>query len=293
MELVTKDDVKIFKGKYYLPYVKYQTTKTLSSSKIVVFDLDETLGSFADLYIIWRGVKHIWVDCCNFYDLVDIFPEFLRYGVLTILKYLYDKKKKRQVQQVILYTNNQCQGDWLKELISYFEFKLNTQTRKLFDKVIGPYKINSTQVEKNRTSHKKTIKDLNQYLLPNNKNGHICFIDDVLFNEMKTNNVYYICPRPYAHTLSRNTIFKRLINIKWLPSKLQSLNTSSFWKLWFSIHHYKTKRPLDNQMAIDLQISKKILMHLKDFVEYKTNVNHNYTKKFQKRKTNKKTKKIR
>ena len=51
--LVTKEDVQIYKGKYYLPWFKKDEVVHFSvPKKVVVLDLDETLGSFADLYII-------------------------------------------------------------------------------------------------------------------------------------------------------------------------------------------------------------------------------------------------
>ena len=59
--------------------------------KIVVFDLDETLGYFSDLVSLWYIIA-LKKTQQNFNALLDQYPEFLRYGILTILEYLYHKK---------------------------------------------------------------------------------------------------------------------------------------------------------------------------------------------------------
>ena len=66
--------------------------------KIVVFDLDETLGYFTEF--------GIFCDCLNMYlnnnnyseknfnELLDLYPDFLRPNIIQILQYLKNKKKK-------------------------------------------------------------------------------------------------------------------------------------------------------------------------------------------------------
>jgi hypothetical protein len=72
--------------------------------KVITFDLDETLGSFGDLYILWDGLQMYIKNNTEpnneeenpnesmFYMLMDLYPEFLRYGILNILDFLYHKK---------------------------------------------------------------------------------------------------------------------------------------------------------------------------------------------------------
>ena len=93
--LITKEHIKIQKGKNFLPSEWFHSpnfSKIQRSTKVVVFDLDETLGSFADLYILWGGIKQTWSDCDTFYELLELYPEFLRYGILTILEYCINVK---------------------------------------------------------------------------------------------------------------------------------------------------------------------------------------------------------
>ena len=75
--------------------------------KIVVFDLDETLGYFTEF--------GIFCDCLNYYfknneyseknfnELLNLFPEFLRPKILSILQYLKQKKKENKCYKIIFY----------------------------------------------------------------------------------------------------------------------------------------------------------------------------------------------
>ena len=62
---------------------------------VVVFDLDETLGFFSSLGVLCSCLNIVLDDKRfyqqNFNKIMDLYPEFLRPGVLTILNYL--KKK--------------------------------------------------------------------------------------------------------------------------------------------------------------------------------------------------------
>ena len=150
--IISKEHVKIFKGKYYLPWFKTSHVVHFKApNKVVVFDLDETLGSFTDLYILWRGIKHVWPSCNGFTELCDLFPEFLRYGILTILEYLYDKKIKKECHKIFIYTNNQCSTEWVGLISKYLEKKVKSTSHHpkypLFDKMICAFKINNKQLQ--------------------------------------------------------------------------------------------------------------------------------------------------
>ena len=268
--LITKDHVKIFKGKYYLPWFKKQEVLHFKKpSKVIVFDLDETLGSFADLYILWRGIKHVWPLCSSFYDLCELFPEFLRYGILTILEYLYDKKIKKECHKIFIYTNNQCSADWVSMISNYLETKVKTSSHNksnhvLFDKMICAFKINNKQIEPNRTGHSKKIDDFIRCSLVS-ENADICFVDDIEYPAMKSAKVYYISPRPYIHTLSTTTIIKRVTQAAWIQRGL--LSNESFWRDWFHIHIYN-RRTGSAELELDLQVSQKIIYHLREFMMF-------------------------
>ena len=67
--------------------------------KIVVFDLDETLGYFTEFGIFWDSLVY-YVKSKNkkiltqndFNDVLDLYPEFLRPNIINILTYLKEKK---------------------------------------------------------------------------------------------------------------------------------------------------------------------------------------------------------
>ena len=81
----------------------------VSKDKIVVFDLDETLGNFIELGIFWDALQNFHghkLPDQHFFDIVDMFPEFLRPNILTILKFLLDKKRNGKCNSLMIYTNN-------------------------------------------------------------------------------------------------------------------------------------------------------------------------------------------
>jgi len=147
--------------------------------KIVVFDLDETLGYFTEF--------GIFCDCLNYYfkndkysdihfnELLDLFPEFIRPKIFSILKYLKLKKEENKCYKVMIYTNNQGHKNWALNIKKYFDTKIDY---KLFDQIIAAFKVRGKPVELGRTSHDKTIDDfINCTKLPTDI--EICFIDDV------------------------------------------------------------------------------------------------------------------
>ena len=276
------NNCQVFLGSSYVSIT--ETKHFYLPEKIIVFDLDETLGSFGDLYILWSGIKHLFEDFDRFDDLADMFPECIRFGVLTILEYLYKKKQKKQCQKIYIYTNNQCSGDWVKKITQYLCSKVrrsyqthegiaNLPTEPLFDKLICAFRINNKSVEVLRSSHKKSMNDLiNCTLL--SKEADICFIDDVEHQEMKNSRVYYICPRPYFHTLTAEDFVTRLIDSPLVRSyrlKRPLLFSPKFWIPWFSNYKRSYSRPrnLKNNLHEDLLVSKQLMYHLKEFMAWK------------------------
>lgn len=101
-----------------------------SSHKIVVFDLDETLGYFTEF--------GIFCDCLNTYFknnnyseknfdlLLDLYPEFVRPKLIKILDYLKSKKMNNKCKKILIYTNNQGPKSWAVQIKNYFNKKSNT-----------------------------------------------------------------------------------------------------------------------------------------------------------------------
>jgi hypothetical protein len=241
--------------------------------KIVVFDLDETLGYFVEFGIL--------LDCLNRYlnnnninykftqedfnDILDLYPEFLRPNIINILTYLKTKKISKCCNKMMIYTNNQGPKKWAVQLVSYFESKINY---KLFDQIIAAFKINGTKIELCRTSHYKSYNDLIKCTqIPTN--SEICFLDDNYFPEMAHNNIYYINVKPYLHDLRFEEMLDRLINSKigQMINKLDDDNNNfkDVMMNEFKLYNFTCIDKKDEEYDIDKILGKQIMNHLHFF----------------------------
>lgn len=217
--------LKVYIGKYNMPTLIYSKDVTaISRKKVLVFDLDETLGSFSELFEIWSLLFPETVDVVQseaiqilkrevFLHLLDLYPEFFRPHIFQVLKYIYSKIVSGECECVYLYTNNQCtHPEWVELLMHYITTKLAIPSSPpLFARPICAFKINERVIEHNRTSHAKTHDDfIACTLLP--RNVEICYIDDKFYSKMVHDKVYYIQPPPYYHPLPYSTIYDRFIN---------------------------------------------------------------------------------
>lgn len=255
---------------YKSPY--YDKKRKNKYKKVLVFDLDETLGDFTDLELLW-SCSDMYSTKKNdfelFKKLLDLYPEFLRYGIISILEYLYSKKKRGDCNAVYIYTNNQSPPKWINMIIKYFDIKLNLNGKSLFDKIIYAFKINNKQVELSRTSHKKTWKDfINCTLLP--KNTEICFIDNTNFEPMKQEKVYYIQPMSYYHHLSNLQLVNRFIYSSIGKQILKNSDTNIHIFKNYIFSKKNKNNILDDKenyslLKTNILVSQKIMYHVKDF----------------------------
>jgi hypothetical protein len=202
---------------------KIQEKISRQHDKVLVFDLDETLGSFSELQLIWSTIMEqysanpIYQQQQNkitplyvLQILLEIYPEFLRPGIIHILDYVARRKKQGDCMGIFLYTNNQGSSLWLDTIVEYFNQELKTKNNlpAFFDQVIQSFKIGNQKVELNRTTQLKTYNDLIRCtLLPNET--EICFIDNSNYQYMKHPKVFYIQPRSYYHMMSKEDIQER------------------------------------------------------------------------------------
>jgi hypothetical protein len=246
---------KIYKGKGYL---KPNNKKV---PKVIAFDLDETLGSFMDLEELWNILISINANNLNQYffnKLLDLYPEFVRYGIIPILEYLYQKKLSGECSHIYIYTNNQCSQLWTEMICNYFNYKLNIhENTPLFDRLILAFKINDIPVELSRTTHDKIHSDfIRCTLLP--KSTQICFIDNSYFPNMKNERVYYIQPRSYHHNLSFDEIIQRITNTN-LGIDIDISSSTNVLK-------YNSSNVIKKQSRnYDIFVAQKIMYHIKDF----------------------------
>jgi len=256
--------IQIYKGNHY------SKPRLKASHRVIVFDLDETLGSFTDLEILWSGVSTLSGNnhspLIKFNELLDLYPEFLRCGIITILEYLYQKKKTGECHKLFIYTNNQCSVLWTTMISEYFDTKLNTET-KLFDTIIHAFKINNEPVELKRTRHSKTHSDfITCTLLP--KTTEICFLDNTYYNDMCDERIYYIQPFSYYHHLSTQKIIDRFINY-YNTNNNNNIIDFNYLKNMFLKKNIWTNEintiELSRLIDLDIYVTRKLMYHIRYF----------------------------
>ena len=237
--------------------------------KIVVFDLDETLGYFTEFSIFWDSLEHYLktnnkpkLTQSNFNEILDLYPEFLRPNIINILNYLKENKKTNCCQKMMIYTNNNGPREWAHNIISYFEKKINY---KLIDQLIAAFKINGKNIEICRTTHSKTHKDFIKCTkIP--ENSEICFLDDTFYPEMANDNVYYINVKPYYHDLQFDCMINRFQQTK-LGTTIIGEDDKFEFKMMENIKLYKylcVDKDL-KEFEVDKILGKRIINHLHEF----------------------------
>lgn len=277
---------------------------SISNCKIVVFDLDETLGYFMEFGMFWDGLKEYIkytqqnqpMDQDLFTKALDLYPEFLRPNIIPILQYLKTKKETNHCHKLMIYTNNQGPVEWANFIMRYFEQKLQYT---IFDKIIAAFKVNGKQVELCRTSHMKTHGDFIKCTkLP--ANTHICFLDDVYYPDMSNDKIYYINVKPYVHDLDFEDMITRFLQSN-LIEDLDPVMCKECILLYMKKYNYICIPKTQENQHIDLIVSKKIMQHLQEF--FRTNNNHNnnnnnkqalkkHSRKYRTKKKHKKTQKL-
>ena len=252
--------------------------------KIVVFDLDETLGSFVEFGIFWdclhrylSKTSKIHLTQTDFNSILDLYPEFLRPNIIQILYYLKSKKECNGCKKLMIYTNNQGSPSWTYQLKTYFESKINYS---LFDQIIAAFKINGKRVEICRSSHDKSYHDLLKCTkIP--LHAEICFIDDNYFPGMYNENVYYINLKPYTHDLEFDVMISRFLTSeigKQMIYNNEKVVFEDFMKKEFTLYHYECIEKDKEEQQIDEIISKQILSHLEDFFHQSSKIKTNKVK---------------
>jgi hypothetical protein len=230
--------------------------------KVVVFDLDETLGYFGEFGRFCNLLDDFYKNSNKSYsifnELLDLYPEFIRPNIINILKYLLEKKKENKCQAVMIYTNNTGEKKWAQHITGYFESKLKS---KIFEQIIGAFKINGQIVEINRTTHDKCVDDFFRCtkLSPDIE---ICFIDDLFHPKMSTENVYYIHVKEYKYQIPYNEMVKRYLDS---PLSNDIKNKDEFKQFTLFDIKYNVLDKKKHEYDIDVIVGKKMMEHIKEF----------------------------
>ena len=235
-----------------------------NNMKIVVFDLDETLGYFTQFGTICDCINVLFNNNKYSYDhfneLLDLYQDYyLRPKIIDILKYLKIKKETGECSKVMIYTNNQGPKKWCINIKEYFQYRLNYQ---LFDQIIAAFKINGRHVELNRTSNEKKMDDFFRCTkLPDNI--EVCFIDDQYHPGMKNKKVYYINIKPFYYSLSPDKVADIFLNSK-LAKHFQDKEKVKYIIINY-MKKYREKVNKPDQIEFHDVITKKVFLHIKQF----------------------------
>ena len=179
--------------------------------RVVVFDMDETLGHFVQLGAFWDALERAHgysLGTNHFIDTMTLYPEYVRPGMEDMLTQLTSARDKGVIAAIVLYTNNQGPTEWARSVAAYFDRRAGTQ---VFDMIIPAYTARGRRVSTCRTSHTKSPADLLRCTgLP--PDTRICFIDDQLHPPMSNGGSYYIRAPEYVATLLPHVLAGRYLS---------------------------------------------------------------------------------
>lgn len=234
-------------------------------NKVVVFDVDETLGYFTQFGIFWdclqQYIKEYNITIKNdsiqdqFNECLQLFPEFIRPNIIPILSYLKHKIQNKKCKSVMIYTNNQGPNEWLTFIINFFEKKIHFS---LFTHIIKAFKKKGQIIEFCRTSRKKNFGDFIR-CSKISKDTQICFIDNTYYPDMNNDNIYYIKVSPYIYKIPFDEMIQRFIH----ANRYMILDHSLFHQYMSEcIHQYSfTDTEIDTEIDtdVDTEIDKEMI----------------------------------
>ena len=156
--------------------------------KLIVFDMDETIGAFTALSRDLIAIQPHLQNYALIKHLIDTNPDYIRPHMLEILKQVYTAKMFHAFT-VVLYTSNP-NSDWVLMMLHYINNKIHA-TQPLFDHVLDASQ---------RTTPDKCVQDLldRTNIRPKQTQDlRIFFVDDQYHAGMITKEVVYFHITPY------------------------------------------------------------------------------------------------
>ena len=236
-----------------------------SPKKLVVFDLDETIGHFYNISTLYNTIWDYSNKQINLYLLLELYPEVFRPGMMKIFEYLKNQKIKNKSIKVVIFTNNMGPKSWTNSIKSFIEKKINY---KLFDHVITGWKVNGKINEPYRTSYMKLLSDFKRATGCKNKDK-ILFLDDQYHEHMDKKMVTYLHLKPYKKKVSN----KILLN-SFLRSNNNQIVKLKQWDEFISVYNSHYDRDTEDDDDDDFYnegdgkiISSQILPGIRKFIE--------------------------
>jgi|TARA_R110001592_G_scaffold75467_3_gene228508 hypothetical protein len=255
-----------------------------TKTRAVIFDLDDTIGHFEQFSMFKYGLDDILETNPGkkfFIKLLDVFPNIFRPGIMNVLKYLKNIKKRDKHLKVIIYTNNNGPRSWTLLIKDYLEHKINYN---LFDKVITKY--DTSSAVNCRTTYQKTHSDLIKCTdLP--KHAKILFLDDQEHEKMNHKNITYLKLHGYNFHIKPKIMIKKFLKSKLgkiIPKKEHVKFSKYIYGVLTSEKDFIVSKTIISQK--DKTEKKRIIKELKKFINIKKQ-----TRKFYNNKNNRKTRK--
>jgi hypothetical protein len=175
----------------------------MSSNRIILMDMDETIGSFQDINLIYRCVERYM----SLNELLNIFKkEVFRPCIFDIFKMIVNLKSINEVDKVILYTNNNGGHEWPSKIVKY----IHGIIPGVFDDIIYGLFVSSGNIpDVRRKYYHKHIEEIRR-ILPVRDDTSFLFFDDVDHPYMYANDVEYILLNPYTRNISSGMVFEKL-----------------------------------------------------------------------------------
>jgi hypothetical protein len=172
-------------------------------NKVIVFDLDDTIGHFEQVSMFLSGLQLIVdknISDKYLYKLLDLWPQIFRPGIIDTLETIGKIKKRNKCVKIIIYTNNMGPRSWTLIIKRYLERKMGYN---IFDKVITAYRPHKKH--NCRTTHSKTYNDLLK-CTGYNENTDFLFLDDQSHPHMIHHNIKYLKLHPYDYGIPFHTM---------------------------------------------------------------------------------------
>lgn len=153
--------------------------------RVVILDLDETLGAFRAFAAFLRAISPYLVPYVLFAQMLDQHPEYLRPGILELLSFLNDNRRFDRCR-VVLYTNN-ASAAWVDMAVRYFQERVAAD---LFSAVVhGAH-------PRRLDPRKKSLDDLLQCIKVPPKTEFLA-VDDCHHEALKEGVAVYVQITPY------------------------------------------------------------------------------------------------
>lgn len=190
--------------------------------KCIVFDLDETIGYFPQIYLIcnkFQTIYNIQLDESIVHKIFDNFFHIFTPGIFVLFSYIRVLKEKNDNLQVTLYTNTKLPTTWIRYIISYIDMKIHTF--KFFDHIIHLNTIH-------RTTIKKNFSDLCNCCNFSKDNINILFIDNITHPLLLNKNTYYREIPNYFYIYDNSYIWSFLHKLYNISQKIPRINNNQF-----------------------------------------------------------------